>query len=165
MEVMPVGKQNSTLIHPGSTFIVPLIDGTFAVAQIVDWMTPVSARCFLFDVQVKNILEIPSTLPQDQAACKCIVLRAHLDNGKWQVGPLLPVCIPSSDWPFEDTRSRGWVGASVISPLVLEDIANAWFGLKFWDDWFDRQYLDKFLLSPSLRPSRAIYKHRSSTPH
>lgn len=159
MEISPVGKSKSKPIDAGTVFGVPLLDGTFAVSQIADWMDPVSARCFLFDVRVKCISLIETAIPADLAVCKAIVMRARLDDGTWPVGKTLEVKVPISQWPFEETKSKGWIGAPVITSLLFEELANAWFGLKFWDDWYDHRYLDKFLMSADKRSDLANYKH------
>jgi len=37
---------------------------------------------------------------------------------------------------------------------------NAFCGLTFWDDWADPNYLDRLLISPTVKPKNLLYKAR-----
>lgn len=44
-------------------------------------------------------------------------------------------------------------------PVLFEAFVNAWYGLRFWDDWYDPNYLSAFLMDKDAKPPLAVYKH------
>ena len=55
-------------------------------------------------------------------------------------------------------RKAGFVGTSIVGGRIVEKFLKACLGQYPWDAWHDPNYLDKFLLSGSVRPEAIKYK-------
>jgi len=84
--------------------------------------------------------------------------RDLLDSNRWRVVAHRARLIPAEWLPYESTRESGFIGAKVIGSANVTSLANAYQGLRYWDDWHDPTYLDKLLRDPSERPQGLRFK-------
>jgi hypothetical protein len=147
----------------GDVFLIENDDGMYSVAQVIGREPDVlnSVSCAFFDIRVSNVAEasLIRELPNNRLISVLFVTRDLLDLGGWRVVGRLPVVVPKSYFPYEKSRSTGFVGAKVIGTKNVNEFINAYHGLKPWDDWKDPHYLDKLLLSPDKKPSNVRYKN------
>jgi hypothetical protein len=73
-----------------------------------------------------------------------------------------PVSVPKESLPYEALREKNFVGASVRGSGIVNKFLNAFYSLHAWDDWHDPNYLDKLLISPTMKPSSLIYKRNQN---
>lgn len=143
----------------GDVFSVMLVDGNYAIGQVVDVSIPNTASCAFFHQRVAAPIPLaPPELTADDVVAAAAVIAAHLDRGAWTVFSRRPVVLSRELWPNEATRNKGWVGSKVYTGAILEDFLNAYYALAPWDKYHDPQYLDKILISPSKKPTQLIYK-------
>ena len=145
----------------GDVFVIPLSDGSWGPAQIIGREPSVlnSVSVALFDCKVGSKPDaLQCRLTEDSAFATLFVTRDLLDSGVWVVVGVKPVAISRRLLPFESTRSKGFVGATVVGSGNVNKFVDAWFGLHPWDAWHDPRYLDKLLLDPSRRPARVKLK-------
>ena len=144
----------------GDVFLVPLQDGTNALAQIVGREAQVlnSVTCAFFE---SRLAEGVTPIEADSALGRLISIlfctRDLLDSGRWKVVGNRSVELKKKDMPYENCRSKGWVGAEVEGSGIVEDFLNAFHGLQPWDAYKDPNYFDKLLLSPKKKPHNLIY--------
>ncbi len=151
-------KTNKPL-ETGTRIALPLIDGTWVACQLLDWVTNAAFRCAVYkfrDADVNKVLK--KDLRSAEVIGTAIALRTRVTNKTWPTGEASDVVLPRESWPYEDTAQNGWVGATIVDAVLLEAFANAYFGLTFWDDWHDPNYLSEFLMPPRERPGSARLK-------
>jgi len=141
----------------GSLFKIPQSDGSSSLGQVVAQETEMlnSVTCAFFDTKVTDT--VPQIKLEQLIAC---LFTTHdlLNNGTWPVVGLGEITVPANVYPFEETRSRGWVGAKMFGSGIVMKFLNAYYGLTFWDDWADPNYLDRLLIDPSKKPTSLRYK-------
>lgn len=150
-------------IEAGTIFGIPLSDGSICAAQVVDRVTSRALRCLAFDVRTSSVDSIASSsLIESFAIGRAIVFDTRIRNLKWPAGPVAPIRVPTRLWPYEETMNKGWVGATISDPVLFEAFVNAWYGLRFWDDWYDPNYLSAFMIDKSAKSRFAVYKNSQS---
>ena len=80
-----------------------------------------------------------------------------MDN-VWQLMRNKPIEIAKKDFPNEKFKTKNWIGAKHYDAALLEDFLNSFYALLPWDDWFNPNYLDEFLVSLDKKPQKLIYK-------
>jgi hypothetical protein len=144
----------------GDIFTVKLLDGTFAVGQVVDVPMANTASCALFGRRFDHQPKERFAFALDDVVGVATVVPAHLDRGVWKVFSRGRVVLPQSQWPNEATRLRRWVGSKVYTGAILEDFLNAYHALAPWNKFHDPEYLDKILIDPSKKPAKLIYRDK-----
>lgn len=146
----------------GDCFVIPLLDGGGLLGQVLahEPRAMNSVSCALFDQRVGQS-ECPRP-SMGRLFSILLVTRDSLDSGHWQVVATWPVEVPQEKFPFEHSRSKGFIGAKIYGSGVVREFANAFCGLCPWDDWAKPDYLDGLLVSPEVKPKSLLYK--SSTP-
>jgi len=142
----------------GDCFAIPLLDGRSLLCQVLTAEPSVlnSVSCALFDQKLDADTEkVPDV---ERLFSTVMTTRDLLDSGRWRVVGTKEVEVPKSQFPFESSRASGFIGAKVIGSQNIEEFANAFCGLSFWDDWADRHYLDRLLISPDVKPASLRYK-------
>lgn len=82
-----------------------------------------------------------------------------LDSGVWPVvGWMSPIDFHSA-FDLEKHRSNQFVGTKICGSGNIINFLNACFGLEPWDDWYDPQALDGYLLTPRHKPPLVVYKN------
>lgn len=149
---MPRKKQVD--IKSGDVFAIPLSNGKFAVGQVLDMGMANTARIALFDevIEMASEPDTKGVCETDKLISLVQVTREQLDYGVWKIIANKEVVIPSEKYPNEVFRETNWVGAKIYDAAIAEDFVHAFFSLAPWDDWFDPNYLDKFLVDQSKKP-------------
>lgn len=142
----------------GDVFAVPLCDGRFAIGQVLDLMMINQVRVALYDEISPSLeaIDLRECCQNEHLISLIVSSREQLDYGVWKILGNRPVTIPISQRPNEQFRSKGWVGAKHYDAALLEDFLEAFYALRPWDDWFDPDYLDAFLLSSDKKPKNLI---------
>jgi hypothetical protein len=151
----------------GDVFLVPLIDGKWAVGQVVgrEAIALNSASCAFFDAVVRRSNDdLPQDLfSMDNVYSVIFVTRELLDNGKWTIVGNRPVIVERAQLPFEQLRSVGFVGAKIVGGGIVNKFVNAFHGLHPWDSLHDPQYFDKLLVPWRSRPEHVVLSNRERT--
>lgn len=99
----------------------------------------------------------------DMAFSNIHTTRDLLNSGRWAIVDGEGADLPVSAVPYEALRASGFIGARVYGSAIVEEFANAFYGLVPWDDWYIPDYLDQMLISPDKKPrERLIYSGRHS---
>lgn len=143
----------------GDVFLIPVSDGTLAVAQIIGREPSVlnSVSIALFDRRIDASGD-PGPLEYEHVYATLFVTRDLLDRGNWAVVGSHDVTVPQSAFPYEDRRSGGFVGAKVIGSGIVQHFVGAFFGAEAWDQYEDPEYFDKLLLAPSKKPKQVVLR-------
>jgi hypothetical protein len=143
----------------GDVFIVPLLNNKYAVGQVLDLMMANIVRCAFYDELVDNIsnIDISKVCDSNKLISLVATSREQLDYDVWKIIGNKEVLIPKSRFPNEECRSKGWVGAIIHDAALAEDFLNAFYALAPWDDWYNPNYLDEFLVDISKKPKNLIY--------
>ena len=156
---MPKKKQTWQI---GDVFAIALLNGRFAIGQVLnDERKPLnSIAVALFRFDVERLAEISGLeLTLENAISVIFVTRDLLENGTWKTAGNSSIRIPREMFPYEESRSQGFVGATVIGAGNVAEFMNAFFALVPWDDWADPSYLDGLLLSPARKPAKLLLKN------
>lgn len=144
----------------GDVFLVPLKNGKYGIGQVLDLQMPNIVRIVLFN-EVTNSLE-DFNLEQSCSIKNLISLvassREQLDYDIWQLMGNKCIEVSKKDFPNEEFRRKNWIGAKHYDAALIEDFLNSFHALLPWDDWFNPNYLDEFLIDLSKKPINLIYK-------
>ena len=154
-----MGKKKKQEWSIGDLFIVPQKDDLSTIGQILDLMIPTVVTCAFYDIRVTND-NIPDEihLGFDNLISCVSVTREQLDYFAWTVIKRNhPINIERKYWANEQYRQSRWVGAEIYDAALVEDFLNAFYGLAPWDDWYDPNFLDEFLISMEKKPHNLIY--------
>ncbi len=153
-------KKQVPRVARGDVFLVPLLDDTFAVGQIlgVECDAFHAPACALFDLTTEQPKVESCPLTVDHLVASLFVTPDLLAMGVWPVVATSEVRLPASIYPYESTRKHGFVGAVVEGSAIVQEFMNAFHALAPWDAWHDPNFLDSLLISPSRKPTRLMYK-------
>lgn len=142
----------------GDVFAVPLCDGSFAIGQVLDLMMVNQVRVALYSEIFPSLESISfSCICQPEHLISLVASsREQLDYNVWKILSNKPVAVSIENYPNEQYRSKGWVGAIHYDAALLEDFLEAFHLLRPWDDWFNPNYFDSFLVSIDKRPENLI---------
>lgn len=142
----------------GDVFLIPVSDGTHAVAQIIGREASVlnSVSIALFACRMSESAAPSAPLECDEVYSTLFVTRDLLDRGVWPIVDHQPVSLPSKAFPYEDCRSKGYIGARVIGSGIVQHFVRAFFGVEPWNQYKDPEYFDNLLLSPGKKPERVL---------
>src|SRR6266487_6031623 len=100
----------------GAVFLIPQLDGGLTVAQVLDMMMPNIATCAIFDIRISSPSDCANfSLDRKKLIAKLATARHHLDAGAWEVVTHQKPALRQRDWPNEQFRRRGWIGAAHYS--------------------------------------------------
>jgi hypothetical protein len=143
----------------GDVFAAPLVDGSFAIGQVLWEMT--FAKGFQGRSPTVALFEHRSTsltaVDLDDALTARTLAILHvqsdgLDTGRWRVLGRRPVVDDPRSGPCtsRDGLRTSWDG--------LQILANAWYGLTPWNAFYKDGYLDDFLMPGVKRPAKVMLK-------
>ncbi|MCD9033824.1 immunity 26/phosphotriesterase HocA family protein [Luteimonas sp. Y-2-2-4F] len=139
----------------GSVFLVPLKDKTECVGQVIGREKSVlnSVAIALFDLKGNwsSSQKIPPLRAEDIFST-VLATKDLLDSGRWVALDKEAIRITDNMKPYESLRDGGFIGARVHGSGVVEEFANAFYGLTAWDDWYIPDFLDGMLISPDKKP-------------
>jgi hypothetical protein len=146
--------------NSGDVFLVPLKNGKYAIGQILDLQMPNIVRVALFDeiVTSLDVFKLSECCSVSNLISLVASSREQLDYDVWKLMGTKQIDISKKSFPNEEFRKKKWVGATHYDAAILEDFLNSFYALLPWDDWFNPNYLDNFLIDVSKKPTNLIYK-------
>lgn len=152
-----VGKGKAQQWQVGSVFVIPLLDGSGCIAQVVGRERQIlnSVTIAIHDVRQSAMAECVPALRSDDVFSMLLSTKDLLDSGRWKVVGVGGAQGEDAT-PYEGLRSSGFIGAKVRGSALVEDFVNAFYGLAPWDDWYVPNYLDEYLISPDKKPSERL---------
>jgi len=141
----------------GDVFLVPQQDGRCSLGQVLAFEKQMmnSVSCAFYDIRFPSAdgIQLPSDLPSASIIAVLFTTHDLLRRGAWNIVGRLPVVLEQRYFPYEHLRgSGGWVGATMHGSGIVVEFLDAYFGLRFWDDWYDPEYLDELLFQGRQRP-------------
>ena len=144
----------------GDVFLVPLNDGSYGLGQILSYEPQAlnSVGCALYNIRVVDgpSLDIPAPLPQDRVISILLTTKDLLNRAVWPVVTDRAIPTPESRRPYEQYRARKWVGANIFGSANVNDLLNAYHGVRPWNVYFEEDYLDQMLAPSVKRPNTAL---------
>jgi hypothetical protein len=142
----------------GDVFLVPLNNEEYAIGQILDLQMPNIVRLALYSETVKNIegLNVDNCCSKVNMISLVASSRELLDFNIWKIVGNKRIDIPTRRFPNEKFRCLGWIGAIHYDAALIEDFLNAYHKLTAWDDWYNPNFLDEFLISLDKKPKNLI---------
>jgi hypothetical protein len=142
----------------GDVFAVPLLNGNFAVGQVLDLMMVNQVRLALYDEPFPTLeaIALEAVCHPEHLVSLVASTREQLDYRVWKVIGNQPVSVPMERHANEQFRHQGWVGATHYDAALVEDFLDAYYALRPWDTWFNPNYLDAFLVEGRKRPKGVI---------
>ena len=123
----------------GSIFLVPLMDETNCLGQVIgrepDALNSVAIALFDIRGNWEEEKDVPA-LGKEAIFSLMLVTRDLLDSGRWRVLGERASGILGERRPYEDLRAIGFVGAKIRGSGLVEEFADAFYGLAPWDDWY-----------------------------
>jgi len=154
-----MASQKRTRAIDGDVFLIPLLDGTFSIGQVIKATTGVmnSVLCSLFNLRGERPKIDAGLLDPKLIVAVHFITAESLQKGAWIiVRNEAPNYDPNDYLPIDQLASKGWVGARVVGSGIIDSLMNAYFCLRPWDNWHDPEYLDKLLATGVSRPSGAV---------
>jgi hypothetical protein len=152
------GRKNQG-ISRGDVFLVPLEDGTHSLGQVLDVTKHVmnSVLCAVFTLRGMRP-RVDAFLPEEKAMVAVqFVTPDSLKRHLWPIIRNDEVLIdPGRYLALVELASKKWIGAKIIGSGNMNNLMDAYFGLRPWDDQHDPNYLDKLLAPGVPRPSNAV---------
>ena len=144
---------------PNDVFAIPLNNGQYAIGHILDQHMVNTVRIALYSEVTENLEIDLASLTDDKNLISLIeVTREQLDYGVWKIIGNKQTSIPIEKYANEEFRTNNWINSVVRDAALAEDFINSFHGLLPWDDWYDPNYLDRYLIYPSKKPSNLMYK-------
>jgi hypothetical protein len=143
--------------NTGDVFAIELMDKSKIYGQVLDLQMTNIVRVALFNERTDFII-LSELCKAENLISLLASSREQLDYGVWEIMGNKEVNIEVSRYPNEQYRDSGWVGAKHYDAAIIEEFANAYYGLIPWDDWASPNYLDNLLIDPSSKPTNLIYK-------
>lgn len=146
--------------QPNDVFAVPLLNGNYAIGHILDQRLMNAVRIALYDETIKDLdnIELKGLINNDDLISLIEVTREQLDYGVWKTIGNKQTNIPIEKYANEQFRTNKWINSIVRDAAIAEDFLNAYHGFLPWDKYYDPNYFDKILISPSKKPRHLIYK-------
>ena len=144
----------------GDVFLVPLLDKSFATGQVLDLQMPNIVRIALYDENIKNPIDfkLQNSCKEENLISLVASSREQLDFDVWKIVGNKDIQLQKSKYPNEQFKSKNWVGAKHYDAGLVEDFLDSFYSFLPWDDWFNPNYLDEFLIDLSKKPKTLIYK-------
>lgn len=142
----------------GDVFAIPLSDGRFAIGQILDLMMVNQVRVALYDESASSLetIKISNVCQPENLISLVASTREQLDYNVWKIIGNRPITIQIERYPNEQFRSKHWVGAKLYDAALVEDFLEAFHALRPWNNWFNPNYLDAFLIDLSKKPKQLV---------
>lgn len=140
----------------GDIFGLPLNDGSFGIVQLIDNMMTNVVYIAVFKVKIASINE-PFDLKKDDIISLVATWKNSIGNGNFHKIRNETLHAKKEEFRNEQFKGNGYIGAKHYDEEIIVDFLNAYHKLAPWDDWFDTNYLDEFLISPNVKPENLIY--------
>lgn len=142
----------------GMVYAVPLVDGSYGIAQAAEAMTPFTKVIFvaLLMDRYSEVPERVETLDRNNGVSLVTTWRRNLNRGDWiSIAAALPV-FQRTEFPAERFAESGYVGAKTYDAGLLAEFLSAWHGLLPWNVMQDPYYYDALLRPGLSRPNAAV---------
>lgn len=151
-------RKKKTNFDPGDIFLVPLVNGKYSVGHVLDQRMVNTVRIALYNevIEFPEKVEIDQLCDSNNLISLIEVTKEQLVYGIWRIIGIKLTNIPIIEFPNEKFRLNKWVGSSVYDAGLAEDFLNAFFSLKPWDDWFNPNFLDEFLVDINKKPKNLM---------
>jgi hypothetical protein len=136
----------------GDIFQIRLDNGTYAFGQVV-WKSYTHPVCGLFDIN-KNDAPTQEEIIRSSFISILSLTPTSLDNHSWKVLDNMSVRIQKEEVP-EKFNGTPCIGARSFTSGILEELANAFYGVKPWNVFAEEDCFDELLLPTVKRPSTA----------
>jgi hypothetical protein len=136
----------------GDIFQIPLVNGTYAFGQIL-WKNYTQPVCGLFDINKTDVPTLEEIISNPFTSILSLTPNS-LDNHSWKVLGNMNVRVQKEDVP-EKFNGTPCIGARSFTSGILEDLANAYYGIIPWNVSADEDFYDRILLPTVKRPSTA----------
>lgn len=130
-------------------FLVPLLDGSHAVGQV---LTAETQPVCLLSLRRQSPGETPQPILPAEVIAVHRIGAAHLANDTWPI-------IGFDQIPrLTNLDQLEAIEGEVLDPAIAEALLNAWHGLYPWDGFPDPAFFDKLLRGGVTRPASARTK-------
>ena len=155
-------REKKIIWNPNDVFAVPLLNGNYSIGHVLDQRMINTVRIALYDECINdlNCIDFLNIVDDKNLISLIEITREQLDYGVWPIIGNKKNTIPVENYPNEKFRSNKWINSIVRDAALAEDFINSYYGFLPWDDWFDPNYLDKYLISSSKKPNNLLYKNR-----
>ncbi|MCC8561297.1 hypothetical protein, partial [Xanthomonas perforans] len=141
---------------PGMVYAVPLVDGSFGLAQAGSPMFPNVIYVALF---LDLFLALPTEIPRLDAS-RVISLtatwRKNLNRGEWIPLGISEPTLDLLKHPTQALAGVGYLGAKHYDAGLLSEFLSTCHGLLPWNVMYDPAYYEKLLLSRCARPEKVV---------
>ncbi len=119
-------------------FRVPLLDGRFAVGQVleVDKLPAGTVFCALAS-RITDAVATISPLRNSDITAFVLTRSKFLTDGTWALAGFDQIPDYSALFDFEQQRQLDFPSTPIHDPAVIEAYLNAWHGLYKWDGFGD----------------------------
>ena len=105
---------------PADIFAIPLTDGRFALAQVLDQRLPNTVRIAIYSDIINSTKVINLSLVKENLISLMEVTKIKLDKNEWKIIDNQKTSIPISMYPNEQYRSNNWINSVVHDAAVAE---------------------------------------------
>jgi len=151
-------RRKKILWKCSDVFAVPLKNGRYAIGQTLIQNMRNVVGIALFDETVNSIdnVDLDQFCKKENLISLVETTIEQLTYGAWKILGSKEINIPQADFPNEKFRKTKWIGMITYDAALAEDFLNAFYGLQPWDDWFNPNFLDEFLVDKSKKPANLI---------
>ncbi len=140
-------------------FLIPLLNGDFAVGQVVETATTPSNTALCALTLLKSAPDWPpSAIHHSEVISLILIQDTALSDETWQVIGFEAVPALERIADLSDARSAGFSNMTQHDPALIEAFVNACHGHYPWDGFPDPQFFNSLLINPKVRPKAARMK-------
>jgi hypothetical protein len=142
----------------GDVFAVPLNNNKFSIGQVLDQRMVNTVRIALHDEIIESLEgnDFNNFCNISNLISLIEVTKEQLTYGVWKILGNKLIDIPISKYPNEKYRSNKWIDSTIHDAALAEDFLNAFYSLRPWDNWYDPNYLDEYLVDITKKPKNLI---------
>ena len=138
------------------TYAVPLVDGSYGLAQAGAAMFPTVIYVALFSERFATLpAEIPGLDPS-QLISLTATWRKNLNKGEWVPLGLAELTPGLLEHPTAALAAGGYVGAKHYDAGLLSEFLSACHWALPWNVMHDPTYYEKLLMPGAARPDKAV---------
>ena len=141
----------------GDVFGAQLPNGEFGLLQAIDQHMTNITYVAITNKKLKHINDELPLLQHDDIISLVAVTRHEFDFGELPLLGHQELISEKSEFKNETFKDKGYIGAKSYDAGLAVDFLAAYHKLAPWDDWYDPNYLDEFLISADKKPKRLVY--------
>ena len=127
-------RTRSRKVELGDIFMLPLLDGRYVFGQVIDrWLLKIICVA-IFDCVIDHL---PDNIPDTFGTVISLtsVSAREIRGAYWKKIGNAPVQIDVRLAPHTQFKDNKFIGASFNSGKMIEDLANAFYGLSTWEPY------------------------------